>query len=133
VFYAQTASRERLATEQEQRGQAQVYENRRARQRSRYQSRPPSASDKPPSLLEEILAQAIEEACPPTFSTAYVLRQVAMLQYKNEADLLAYIDLFSNLPSLREPNISRGDKYEKKWSQIDIASILAQSFQQQWE
>jgi hypothetical protein len=115
IAYVQTASRERLATEQEQRGQAQVYEDRRERQRTRYQSRPPRESDKLPNLLEELLAQAIEEACPPTFSTTYMLRQIALLPHTSEMELLAYLDLFSNLHPLREADISRGGKYENKW------------------
>ena len=124
--YIQTASRERLATEEEQRDKLRSYEDKRQALRRQRQSRPPSPSDKLPTLLEELLAQAIEEACPPTFSAVYTLRQIAMTPYRNDAELLAYLDLFSNLRPLKEAYISRGGKYENK-SDTRILSPPGQS------
>jgi hypothetical protein len=133
VAYIQTASRERLATDEERLNKTRQYEDRRERQRSRYQSRPPLSSDRPPNLLEELLAQTIEAACPPTFSTAYRLRQIALKPFKGESEILAYLDLFSNLHPLREMDISRGGKNENKSEPMDTLPGFTSLFQQQWE
>ena len=133
TVYVQTASRERLATEQEQRDKTQAYENKRAGRRHQRQSRPPIKGDKPPDLLERLLAQVIEETCPRGFSTTYVLRQIAMAPHRDEAELLEYIDLFSNLHPLKEAYLSRGGKNENKSEMIDALPGFSSLFQQQRE
>jgi hypothetical protein len=41
-----------------------------------------------------------------------------MTPYKNEAELLAIIELFSNLHPLIQGYIPRGGKYENKWPSL---------------
>ena len=118
TVYIQTASRERLATKQEQQAKTEAYNQRRENQRKPYQSRPISKGGKPPSLLETLLTHINEEECPRAFSMDYTLRQIAMIRQEHEAVLLAFIDLFPHLHPLKEAYISRGGKYEKKPPQV---------------